>query len=99
MTKYKRSHSGYANLYKKDAEGNAIRETYQSFPSRKELKAFNKEIKAEGKEPIRAIRKSKSYNDLWDVGTMKQKKNLPAGKDSYVKTYYRGKLKPKITYY
>lgn len=99
-TRYKRSHSGYLHLSRRDKKtGEEIEGTYKSFPSRKELKAFNKESEALGEEGFRAVRKEKSYHDLWGMGTMKQKKKLPAGKDSYVKTYYRGKLKPKITYY
>jgi len=98
-TRYKRSHSGYMNLSRKDKDGRRIKDTVISFPSRKELKAFNKESKTKGQETFRAVRKEKSYDDIWGSGSMRQKKKLPPGKDSYVKTYYRGKLKPTIKYY
>jgi hypothetical protein len=99
VTRYKRSHSGYGHLARTDESGNIIESSYMEFPTRKELKAFNKESKNKGNEPIRAVRKEKSYDNIFGSGTMRQKKKLPPGKDSYVKTYYRGKLRPTIKYY
>ncbi len=99
VTRYKRSHSGYMTLSRKDKDGHRIKGTEIGFPSRKELKTFNKESKAKGQETFRAVRKEKTYDNLWDSGSMRQKKKLPPGKDSYVKTYYRGKLRPTIKYY
>lgn len=99
VTRYKRRHSGYLSLSRTDQDGKHIEGSWMSFPTRKELKAYNKESKAKGQETFRAVRKTKSYDDLWGSGSMRQKKKLPPGKDSYTKTYHRGKLRPTIKYY
>lgn len=99
VTRYKRSQSGYGHLARTDKDGKLIEGSYMEFPTRKELKAYNKESKAKGQETFRAVRKTKSYDDIFGSGTMRQKKKLPPGKNTYIKTYYRGKLRPTIKYY
>ncbi len=83
-TKYKRSSAGYMGITK---EVDGVK-TRTSFPTRKELKAHNKWAKEKGMPGLGpAIRKTKTVNDEFGSG------------EHYIKTYYRGKLKPTIKHY
>ncbi len=83
-TKYKRSSAGYMGITK-EVDG---KKTRTSFPTRKQLKEHNRWSKEKGMPGLGpAIRKTKTVNDVFGSG------------DNYVKTYYRGKLKPTINHY
>lgn len=83
-TKYKRSSAGYMGITK-EVDG---KKTRTSFPTSKQLKEHNRWSKEKGMPGLGpAIRKTKTVSDVFGSG------------DNYVKTYYRGKLKPKITHY
>jgi len=84
VTKYKRSSAGYSGLVREVGD----KKIRTDFPTRKELKAHNKWAKEEGLEGVGpAIRKTKAVNDVFGTG------------DNYVKTWYRGKLKPTIKHF
>jgi hypothetical protein len=84
-TKYKRSSAGYSQLTRKIGD----KETRTSFPTRKQLKEHNRWTKEHGLEKTGpAIRKTKSVDN-----------SFRSDGEHYVKTYYRGKLKPTIKHY
>jgi hypothetical protein len=83
-TKYKRSSAGYMGITK---EVDGVK-TRTSFPTTKQLKEHNRWAKEKGMPGLGpGIRKTKTVKDAFGSG------------DNYVKTYYRGKLKPKTTHY
>ena len=83
-TRYKRKSAGYMGITK-EVDGEKTR---TPFPTRKQLKEHNRWSKEKGMPGLGpAIRKTKTVNDEFGSG------------DNYVKTYYRGKLKPTINHY